>query len=266
MKTYRYSLIRASIALSLMGLIVAGAQAAQQVSSTFDMPTQLQGRVTALECSNSPGPQVTLEGVLALGGLGVELIFRNNINKDVHTNEEEFRTVATVIQPGESIVIPKQPVLGGTGGNPFIWIQLLDNNDKALSGEVYLGRCVQGLFQPQADFFNLVAAMARVAVLDCTNNPGPNINLDGDLSFARGIKARFIFRNNDNPVSGPHEADVVRDVVIVATGTSLSFPKQPVQGGAGGNPWISVQFKDAQNKPLGNEVLLGRCVQLLPGN
>jgi hypothetical protein len=39
-----------------------------------------------------------------------------------------------------------------------------------------------------------------------------------------------------------------------------------VQGGVGGNPWISVRFADASGQPMGPETLLGRCVQLLPGN
>ena len=35
-----------------------------------------------------------------------------------------------------------------------------------------------------------------------------------------------------------------------------------ILGGVGGNPWISVQFKDGNDEPIGREFLLGRCVQL----
>ena len=72
--------------------------------------------------------------------------------------------------------------------------------------------------------------------------------------------------NNDNPVGGSHEADAVRDVMLVNTGETIKFPKQPVQGGVGGNPWISVQLLEGQGNPIGNEALLGRCVQLESGN
>jgi len=47
------------------------------------------------------------------------------------------------VPAGESITIPKQPVLGGVAGNPFIWVQLEDGNGRALTDEVYLGRCEQ---------------------------------------------------------------------------------------------------------------------------
>src|SRR5258708_7195977 len=32
------------------------------------------------------------------------------------------------------------------------------------------------------------------------------------------------------------------------------------------NPWISVRVADPAGQPIGTETLLGRCVQLLPGN
>src|SRR3989449_8264788 len=41
-----------------------------------------------------------------------------------------------------------------------------------------------------------------------------------------GLSARIIFRNNDNPVGGPHEADVTRNVAVIPAGLSLTFPKQ----------------------------------------
>jgi hypothetical protein len=56
------------------------------------------------------------------------------------------------------------------------------------------------------------------------------------------------------------------DVTLAASGTSLRFPKQPVLGGVGGNPLIYAQFLQADGTPIGSEALLGRCVQLAPGN
>jgi hypothetical protein len=229
------------------------------------MPVHLEMSVTAFECENSPGPQITFEGAMTLGGVDVQLIFRNNLNQDVHTRTEEVHVVGGVAA-GEQIVIPKQPVRGGVGGNPFIWVQLVDANGRPLTGEIFLGRCVQGAFPMSLDFFTPVIAQAVLEALDCTNNPGPFINVSGSASFSPGVMARFIFRNNDNPVGGPHEADAVVDVTLIPTGFTLSFPKQPVLGGVGGNPWISVQFLGGSGEPIGNEFLLGRCVQLMPGN
>ncbi len=231
------------------------------------MAAEIRGTVEATGCENSPGPQITFDGNLALGGLDLRLIFRNNVNKDVHVAEEEVSTDVVLLPEGEEIVIPKQPVLGGAGGNPFIWVQLLDADGTPLSGEIFLGRCVQGRFNVDPTPLLVQSlAVALMEVLDCTNNPGPFINVGGSMSLEDGVKARFIFRNNDNPVGGPHQADGVADVTLFPAGFALQLPKQPVQGGAGGNPWISVQFLQGNGDLIGTETLLGRCVQLMPGN
>jgi hypothetical protein len=252
-----------TVVSSLAG--VGYAMAMQQVSTSFSEPVQVQGSVMASDCSNAPGPQITFDGAMALGGVNVEMIFRNNINKDVHTLVEDVKVLAEVAA-GQEIVIPKQPVLGGVGGNPFIWVQFVDTNNNPMTGEIFLGRCVQGPWPVTQALLPPATATAILAVLDCTNNPGPYINVEGSLSFLPGIRARFIFRNNDNPVGGPHEADAMVDLTLMPAGFALQFPKQPVLGGVGGNPWISVQFVNDKGEPIGMETLLGRCVQLLPGN
>ena len=78
------------------------------------------------------------------------------------------------------------------------------------------------------------------------------------------MNAKLIFQNNDNPVNGPHEAhaDAVVKIRLVPPGQSVSFPKQPVLGGVGGNPWIWFAFLTTQGAQIGNEYLLGRCEQL----
>jgi hypothetical protein len=255
----------------LMGPLAwaSSAQAQQTVTSAISIPAQLQGSLTTFDCANAPGPQITFEGAIALTGLNVELVFRNNINKDVHTLVEDVQTVGA-ISTNEKIVIPKQPSRvfldgsgTGVGGNPWISVQLIDRNGSALTGEILLGRCVQGAFSPTTDFPASAFGQALVEVLDCTNNPGPFINVSGSVSFS-GVKARFIFRNQDD-AGAPHEAIATVDLTGIQEGFTLRFPKQPVLGGVGGNPWISVRFATAAGEPLSQEVLLGRCVQLVPG-
>lgn len=92
---------------------------------------------------------------------------------------------------------------------------------------------------------------------------GPFIYVSGSMSVSPGIKARFIFRNQRQD-GAPHEAIAIADVTLFSNGFAFQFPKQPMQGGVGGNPWISVRFGNPE--PTSTETLLGRCVQLLPGN
>src|SRR3989337_1848496 len=81
-----------------LGLIGSSlpAWALNQVTSTLSEPMNLQATVSSFECENSPGPWINFEGAVTLAGLNVQLIFRNNINKDVHTRVEDVQTVVGV--------------------------------------------------------------------------------------------------------------------------------------------------------------------------
>lgn len=244
--------------MALLGLcLTATGDSDQRINAPLAMPVAIEGTI-AIDCSNSPGPQVTLSGDLLIGGLNVQAIFRNNV-KGTHEHLEQFATGAVLLPEDTTITIPKQPVLGGVGGNPFIWVQILDGRGRALTEEIFLGRCVQGVMPIAPRFY--MDALASVDVhLECANNPGPFITVNGGLILS-GLKARFIFRNNDNPVGGPHRADATVEALLLPAGTAIKFPKQPVLGGVGGNPWIWLQFLYPDGEPASEEFFIGRCVQ-----
>src|SRR5437667_6186294 len=110
------------IALSVGLAYAFPAHAQKQVAKTFTMPVQVHAAVGFSDCSNSPGPQITLDGSITLGGLNVELIFRNNV-KGTHTYVAEQTAEVVAVPVGGALVIPKQPPLGGVGGNPSTWLQ-----------------------------------------------------------------------------------------------------------------------------------------------
>jgi hypothetical protein len=225
------------------------------------IPASMALTLSADDCSNNPGPFITLEGVTVLGGFGVEMSFTNNM-KATHEYTAE-NVVDVLLDPSlETITIPKQPVLGGTGGNPFIWIQFVDAAGTPTSPEYFIGRCVQGGMWG----FNQVqsatgAGSLSFAAISCENSPGPYITFDAGISLG-GVGVQVIFRNNDNPVGGPHEATRSSTLTIIPDGLSFTFPKQPVLGGVGGNPWIWAAFTDGDGTVVGEQNLVGRCEQL----
>ena len=95
------------------------------------MPLQVDGTVTATGCNNRGGPEVTLEGEIRLGGLQMQIILQNNV-KGTH-RATVTSTSVVVLAVGESITIPKQPVRGGAGGNPHIFIQFHNGNGNDLT-------------------------------------------------------------------------------------------------------------------------------------
>jgi len=124
---------------TLLGRCVQGLTTA---NLDFSVPSDVWAEVVTGGCSNSPGPYITLEGELALGGLNAQLIFTNN-RKFTHVHEEDVVVDVVILPAGETIRFNKQPPLGGVGGNPKIWLQFMDGDGGALSDEIYLGRCVQ---------------------------------------------------------------------------------------------------------------------------
>ena len=232
------------------------ARADQQIATPFTMRMDLDAIVDETGCQNSPGPQITLGGDIHLGALKARVIFSNNA-KGTHTAVVVAQYDVTLMPEGTAITLPKQPVLGGVGGNPYIYLQFNDGKGSDLSEEMFLGRCVQGL-HVTTELLTEALARATVHAEGCTNHKGPYITLGGDIVLS-GLNARLIFRNN---VKGTHTAEDARDVSLILDGSSITLPKQPVKGGVGGNPLISLQFLDDQDQPIGDPVLLGRCVQL----
>jgi len=251
---------RAGRIVALWALLNLGAplvQADQQIGAQFSMPMHVTTLVNETGCDNSPGPQITLEGEIALGGLQVQLVFANNV-KGTHKTVVTFETNVVLVPLGEKIVIPKQPVQGGVGGNPHIWLQFYNSQGNA-SEEIYLGRCVQGL-KVERDCLSLALAGMLITGGDCNNNPGPYITFEGDVKLS-GLNARIIFRNN---LKGTHTkiVETTASVVILPEGTPVVIPKQPVLGGSGGNPLIWIRLLQGNGLPINDPYFLGRCVQL----
>jgi len=247
------TVLRAATASLVGAVLITTTHADQQVGVQYNMPMHVATKVTETGCQNNPGPNITLSGEIGLGGLGVQLIFRNNV-KGTHETVVTFQTNVVLVPLGTKITIPKQPVLGGVGGNPHIWLQFCDPSQGNLTEEIYLGRCVQGLAL-ENDFLNDTTAGLLIGSSGCENNPGPKITFSGGGSLS-GLDAKLILRNN---LKGTHTAEWQTTVTLLPDGTAVTIPKQPVQGGSGGNPLIWIQFLQGNGNPIGEPQFLGRC-------
>ena len=244
--------------LTIASLILAAtltARADVTLTEEFILPAVAHVNVNETDCQNSGGPTITLDGNISLGCVQVQITLQNNV-KGTHT-ATVTQTNVLFLNLGQSITIPKQPVRGGVGGNPHISIQFTDGQGNELGDEIYLGRCVQGLTLNPAFLLEALAS-ADISVGGCNNKGGPWITIGGTLTLS-GLNANIIFRNN---VRGTHTAERSTTLSLLAEGTKITIPKQPVRGGAGGNPIISVQFLDCDGNPIGEAVTLGRCNQI----
>ncbi|MFM7045056.1 MAG: hypothetical protein ACKOYG_05830 [Ilumatobacteraceae bacterium] len=104
-----------------------------------------------------------------------------------------------------------------------------------------------------------IPARVELDVLDSScDNTGSTVEVSGSMSVL-GQSVRIVLRNN---VKGTHTATIVDElsVEVAPMDDGVEFPKQPVRGGVGGNPWISVQFESG-GTVLTSPIIVGRCVQ-----
>src|SRR5262245_28840661 len=85
---------------SCLALMASDALASEQVRKTFTMPVQLSAAIQAIGCNNSPGPQITFQGEMSVAGLGIDMIFSNNL-KGTHTYTDGVVEKVELVPPGE---------------------------------------------------------------------------------------------------------------------------------------------------------------------
>ena len=234
-------------------IAIAGAG---HLEGSVPLAASLDVHATASGCTNSGGPTITLGGTLSLHGIKADVILKNNY-KGTHTATERVNAIVQVLDAGHTISIPKQPSLGGVGGNPHIYLQFYSDRGEPLGARQYLGRCSQGLSLAHLDFSMLSRLGADVLTGDCSSAGGPYVTLKGELGL-HGIKARLTLTNNEK---GTHKTDVPVDVdvILLKPGEKLVFHKSPHFGGAGGNPHMYLRLLDQKDGALCDEIYLGRC-------
>jgi len=247
--------VAALAAAASLGL-AATASASVSVTQSFSQNAHVEVRTSATGCSNNPGPYITIDGSMGLGGVKARIILTNN-ERWTHVASDDVIADVDIAPAGQNLTFHKQPSQGGVGGNPWIYFQLNNCKGTTLSNPLLLGRCVQGLSPTALDFLLPTNATCRVSSDVCSNSPGPYVTLDGELRLG-GVGGTLILTNNAK-FTHAASGDVVIDIVLIPEGQSITFHKQPPAGGAGGNPIIYVQFLNGSGSPVGDPIKLGRC-------
>src|ERR1051326_4883768 len=216
-------------------MLATTAVAASDGRQSLSGPVNVTAPAPLSGCNASDGVSVALNGQLALPSLGARLTFYNN-EKGTHQATLEAQGEASVIPAGTSMTIPGQPAQSSVSGQPSVSLQLVDGSGRPLTGEVQLGACGGALGPP---------------------GPGASVALNGGLTLESAVTARITLRGDATSAS----TSGTLQLVVVPDQAAIQFAKQPVNGGAGGNPWIYLQFIGASGAPVGQEILVGRCSQ-----
>src|SRR5258708_35661640 len=144
MNTTIHKCASAAATLSALTFGATTLWADQDVPVPFNMPLHVSVNVDETGCDNSPGPQITLEGEIALGGLQVQLLFENNV-KGTHQTVVTFVTNVVLVPAGGKNVRPKGTDLGGGGGDTADRTPVLFGQGESFVGPVFFVRRVDGV-------------------------------------------------------------------------------------------------------------------------
>src|SRR5439155_5809446 len=173
--------------------ILAATAAAPEVRQEFSMPVHATATAQLSGCNSAQGVSVSLDGQLALAGLGARLTFYNN-QKGTQSATIVAQGEAGVIPAGTTITIPRQPGVTEVRGNPSVFVQLVDGSDRPVTSGAALGACGDALASFTSDF--ALPAAARATLTSCENSPGPNITLSGELAIEAGLAAKLTLRGD----------------------------------------------------------------------
>ena len=251
---------RSTLALLVAVLLVLTGEAAanDRIQQSFAVPAQFTAMIQTTECNATPGPRVNLAGNLVISPVDLDVIFSHpQRSNDPQASVEVRRAVVPPNAPPTAA--PQQSIVGPMGNNPFLWLQLTDSKGRALTSEVFLGRCDQGQFSPTIDLALQAQATGEVTAGSCDASTGPVVMLNGQLEM-ESIHGKVIFRSsNEVGIGGPRPPEAAIDVLILASGPTFLLPQDSAQAGTGGNPLISTQYRLGNGTTIGVEEKLGRC-------
>ena len=227
--------------------------AGSQYKQKLDLPAQFVASVQATACTTAPGPQVTIGGELNMSGLDVDMEFSNPQGEP----GGPVTVARAVVPPDQPMTVTQQSVTGAVPNNPYIWLQLTDSKGKALTSEIFLGRCDEGQLSANIDFLIPGEALADVTATDCEATTGAAVALDGAVELT-SLSGKLIFRS-DLATPGSKPADAAIELVVLPTSPSFAFPQEAVQAGVGGNPQVSAQLRRDNGEAIGPQKRFGRC-------
>jgi len=246
----------------------------QQASSTIAMPACIRAALIPTEPgvggtsykAGAPSKtasepfQLTLKGRMTIGGLGVELIFRDASKRPF--GSRDLTTKATLLPPGEAIEVYGRSTQGPVGADPAAWIQVRDGEGTPLTDMIYVGRLGRGPCLMDPAFACMVAAETYVSPVGVSAPAASDLTLTGEMTFDRGLSLRVVLRRREGPLWWARWPEAEFDFEIVPPGHMVHFPAQPIWAGDGAGALRSLVFLDGEGEPIGDEHLLRPTVAL----
>jgi hypothetical protein len=230
-------------------------QSERRVSAAFSMPAQFEAWLRVKHGSSPLGALISFQSTIVLSGVQARVTFRSRASWS-DPPLEEVAMQLPIVPPGQRMVRPGHS-LRGLPREGRLSFGLLDREGRPLGETRDLGPYADGVHEAEIPFSVDTTVVAWVTALDWSERHGPRVRLSGELIFTQGLDVRLDF----NPVGARGEAlpDGTR-VQLIGPGTTLYSAEKVLESSLPGSSWVSIQFIDSEGCPIGEEVLVGRCV------
>ena len=223
-----------------------------RVRSTVHLPLCLHGELITHETGDGSGAQLAFRGGLALGGLGVEMVFRNTLGRTAE-QPSNISTRAVLLPAGEWFEIPRKPFRARLEGDTIAWIQIRDRDGTPLTDHLYLGFPARVWCPVRRTFSTAITAETCVLPANGTVPSEFGLTLTGEMTFVRGFSARIVL--GPRVPCDEHSRHEVLDLEIITPGQKIRFPEQPIRTGERGGALSSLTFLDGRGRVLSEHVL-----------
>jgi hypothetical protein len=242
-------------------------QLERYVSTTYGMSMRLDVSLQITDSDSPLGPRVTLKAWLVLPSLDVCVFFRDRARAADHPPDEvKLRT--SLVEAEQRMQLPAYPLRGLPKWSRLTLV-LTDSDGRPLCAEQTLGDCADGFQTTSVSFTAEVGAVAWLAPQQWSERQGARLRVSGELVFIGGVTLRLEFGPSGSPNGGNGKGTVkgagergAAEVELVRPGKSLGSSETFLQSGVPNHLWVSVLFEDGQQRPIGDERLVGRCVLL----
>jgi hypothetical protein len=232
----------------------------RRVSASTRLTVRLRADVRLSEGGCPEGAKLSLEGSIGLERLQARLLLRRAWSDETELPHNEEFDVALVPKL-ERIEVPRVVGAAPVGAGRSLRVRFVDGRGQALSHEMYVGRGSREAMTVQAHLGVPAEVIVWLTATDCAHARGPILDMAGELRFPAGIVGSFQLRDDRNPPGDALGSGTV-DLAVLPAGVDVPFRPQRVMAATGGSPWLSVRFMDVSGRLFGDEVAVGRCVQL----
>lgn len=199
---------------------------------------------------------------LTLNGPHARLLFRKGAEREPDDASVPIAADSALLPSAPRIVMSEQLLKIAPGSAPMVWVTFQSARRTPFANTICLGRCEDSAVRADPRFEVPATINVWLKARRLSEREGPVLSLIGELTLADGVSLQVRLATDCNRIGEPDNKVMAAEFPILPPGAAVEVPQRAVAPGTAGNPWVSFLLRDWAGGIAGEEVSVGRCVQL----